>query len=139
MTRIFFTFAIAVALTSPVSKARDISFTQDVRPLLAANCLACHGQDENKRKGDLRLDQRDAATSAAKGGLIAIVPKEPDKSELLKRISSTDPEVRMPPAKSKKEPLSAEQIALLTQWIAQGAPYDNHWGFTARCVHRSHR
>ena len=50
---------------------------------------------------------------------------------MIKRITSSDPEFRMPHAKSKKKALSADQIAILRQWIAQGAKYESHWAFTA--------
>ena len=101
--------------------AADVSYSRDVRPILAANCLACHGQDASKREADLRLDVREVATAPAKAGLIAIVAGKPDESELIRRITSSDPEIRMPHIKSKKPPLTADQIAKLQQWITQGA------------------
>ncbi|HET6246798.1 MAG TPA: PSD1 and planctomycete cytochrome C domain-containing protein [Tepidisphaeraceae bacterium] len=110
--------------------AADISYSRDVRPVLAANCFSCHGQDVDKRKGELRLDDREIATHPAKGGLVAIVAGKPDDSELVKRITAANEDDRMPPAKSGKKPLSSEQIATLKQWIADGAKYESHWAFT---------
>ncbi len=129
MTIIRTTFAVALAATACGVRAADVSFSRDVRPILAANCFACHGTDPQKRKAKLRLDDRDVATHPAKSGDIAIVPGKPQDSELIKRITSGDPDDRMPPAKSDKKPLSPEQVATLRQWIAQGAKYEAHWSF----------
>jgi hypothetical protein len=105
-----------------------VDFTRDIRPILAANCFKCHGLDDKARKAGLRLDVRDAALKPARSGLIAIVPREPDKSELLQRVTNDIDTARMPPAKTGK-PLSAKQIDLLKRWIEQGAPYAQHWAF----------
>lgn len=121
----------AIATSTAIARAADVSFSRDVRPILAANCLACHGADSTQRKANLRLDIGEIATAPAKDGLVAIVPGKPDESELIKRVTSSDPEVRMPHVKSKKKPLSAAQVAILRQWIAQGAKYESHWAFTA--------
>jgi hypothetical protein len=105
--------------------AGRVDFNRDIRPILAENCLYCHGQDPAKREADLRLDVREAAIEAG-----AIVPGEPGASALLERIHSTDPDVRMPPPASNRV-LSAEQRALLERWIAEGAEYRAHWAFIA--------
>src|SRR5580700_1226198 len=115
---IFFFGAIATVAT--IAHAADVSFSKDVRPILAANCLACHGPDGKQRKADLRLDVSEIVTAPARGGLIAIVPGKPEESELIKRITSSDPEIRMPHVKSRKKPLTEAQIDILRRWIAQG-------------------
>ena len=102
-----------------------VSFDRDIRPILAATCFACHGPDEEAREADLRLDVRQAAVESG-----AIVPGEPEQSELLGRVVSDDPEERMPPAGSS-EPLTDEQRELIRRWIASGARYDRHWSFIA--------
>ena len=107
----------------------------DMRPqpcfqrLLSENCLQCHGQDATKREGRLRLDARGNATRD-RDGYAAIVPGQPDKSEVILRITSKDPEEVMPPRESHKS-LTPAQIELLRQWIAEGAPYQNHWAFVS--------
>jgi len=101
-----------------------IKFNRDIRQLLSDNCYHCHGPDAKHREADLRLDVRDAAIEAR-----AIVPGKTSESELVRRITSTDPEVLMPPPESQKK-LSAEQKKLLADWIAQGAEYEAHWSFT---------
>src|SRR4051812_32192238 len=81
----------ALAVGSPVS------FNHDIRPILAGSCLKCHGIDDGSRKSKLRLDVRETAISPAKSGAAAIVPGHPEKSEMVRRVFSTDPDVFMPP------------------------------------------
>jgi hypothetical protein len=109
-------------------QARDkVDFTREIRPILANNCLLCHGPDAKARKADLRLDTPEGAT-ALHDGKAAIVPGKPDQSELLKRVTTADKEDLMPPVKSGKK-LTKEQIDLLKRWIQQGAAYAKHWAF----------
>ncbi|HEX5175603.1 MAG TPA: PSD1 and planctomycete cytochrome C domain-containing protein, partial [Chthoniobacteraceae bacterium] len=77
---------------------------------------------------DLRLDRREGAL-ADLGGYAAIVPGHPEKSALIERVSSHDKDELMPPPKSKKPPLTSEQIATLSRWIEEGAEYQAHWAF----------
>src|SRR6185437_575565 len=105
--------------------ARD--FTRDIEPILADHCYQCHGPDPGGRKANLRLDQLSSATHALKDGKIAIVRSNPAQSEMIRRVTSHDPDVHMPP--TPHEALSAEQVETLRQWIAQGAPYRSHWSF----------
>ncbi len=111
-----------------VEAAEKVQFNRDVRPILSGNCFFCHGPDEKKREADLRLDVRESAL-ADRDGVKAIVPGKPDESELLTRILSHDKDEAMPPPKSKKPPLTAQQIATLRRWIEQGAEYEGHWAF----------
>ncbi len=113
----------------PIEKAREpVSYDRDIRPLLSEHCFKCHGPDAGKRQADLRLDLEEGATALHKG-IAAIVPGDIGKSELVARVSSDDPDERMPPAKAGKPPLAEEQIALLTRWIEEGAHYEKHWSF----------
>jgi mono/diheme cytochrome c family protein len=104
-----------------------VDFNRDIRPILANTCFLCHGPDPKNRKADLRLDVREVAV-ADLGGHAAIVPGKPEKSELLKRITSSDRDEVMPPPKTGKK-LTKEQIGLLRKWIELGAPYAKHWSF----------
>ena len=72
-------------------------YLRDVRPVLAANCFACHGPDAASREGGLRLDQSDAAQQQLESGVYAIVPRSADRSELVRRIESADADTVMPP------------------------------------------
>jgi len=113
-----------IAAAVPQGPAK-VDFNHDVRPILAENCLACHGPDEAKRKARLRLDQRDVAVQPAKSGTIAIVPGAADKSELMIRVNSQDEQERMPPPQTGKT-LTTEQLGVLRRWIDQGAEYQIH-------------
>lgn len=122
----------AIHAAAPAGGAvSPISFDRDIRPILADNCFACHGPDEKERQAGLRLDLRSGATRPAESGKVAIVPTKPDASELIKRVTSTDDSLRMPPLKGKHKPLTKSQVALLTRWIESGAEYSSHWAFTA--------
>ncbi len=125
--------ATAPADVKPVTAsaaAKPVDFNRDVVPILAANCFKCHGPDKTARKAGLRLDVADVALKPAESGEAAIVPGKPDKSELVKRIFSTDDEERMPPPKSNKH-LTDAQRQTLRQWIAEGAVYKRHWAYVA--------
>src|SRR5436190_6039648 len=105
-------------------------FQRDIQPILAEHCAQCHGADEKERKSGLRLDQRDAALKGGESGTAAIVPGKLDQGELIRRITSTNPDEVMPPPDHKK-PLSATQIETIKQWIKDGANYESHWAFAA--------
>ena len=107
--------------------AKPVSFVRDVRPLLARNCFACHGPDDKHREADLRLDTRDGVLAEHEGRR-AVVPSDLAKSELVRRITSSDPDEQMPPADSGKK-LTADQVELLKRWVAEGAPWGSHWSF----------
>lgn len=105
-----------------------VRFNRDIRPILADNCLACHGFESSKRQAGLRLDQQSGATAKLESGARAIVPGNVVDSELWKRVTSSDEELRMPPVKSGKR-LTEAQRDTLKQWIEQGAKYEPHWAF----------
>jgi hypothetical protein len=105
------------------------AFNDDIRPILSENCFACHGPDSANRAAGLRLDQFAAATAELDSGSRAIVPGDPAASELLARVTSTDPDLVMPPPEAKLGRLSAEQVTVLEQWIAAGGAYEPHWAF----------
>src|SRR6187399_1195990 len=100
-----------VTVATAASAADKLEYNRDIRPILAENCFACHGPDSAARKADLRLDKREMAMEST-----AIVPGNPDKSGLVARIHSTNPDERMPPPETKKE-LSAAQKETLRRWI----------------------
>jgi hypothetical protein len=110
--------------------APPVDFQRDVQPILAEHCFQCHGIDQQHRKAKLRLDNRENALKGGTSGQAAIVPEQPDKSELFLRITSSDSEQLMPPPRHKN-PLTATQIQIIKQWIFEGAKYESHWAFTA--------
>ncbi|HSZ57642.1 MAG TPA: PSD1 and planctomycete cytochrome C domain-containing protein [Tepidisphaeraceae bacterium] len=119
---------LALVVCDSTSSGADLSFSRDVRPILAENCFKCHGHDDQQRKAKLRLDLPDSETVPAKSGAIAIVPGNPEQSELVKRITASSPDDRMPPASSNKH-LTPQQIETLKLWVAEGAKYEKHWAF----------
>lgn len=126
------TFAVTgLALTSlfvAFANAQEaaVSFNRDIRPILSDACFQCHGPDAKERKGDLRLDS-DEQLFAERDGHRVLVPGDPAKSELFRRLTATDDE-QMPPASSGKK-LTAAQIATVRRWVEQGAKYEGHWAF----------
>lgn len=103
-------------------------FLRQVRPLLADRCFRCHGFDAAARQAGLRLDTSEGAAGAAESGMAAIVPGQPDASELIRRVTSDDPDQRMPPP-DEGQPLAPAEVDTLRRWIAAGAPYARHWAF----------
>ena len=122
--------SVLVAQTSDAQQARSaletstpkIDFRQQIQPLLARDCYACHGHDANSREADLRLDIEGAAKENA------IVPGDIDSSELITRIFSDDPDEIMPPSETGHQ-LTPSEKKLIKQWIEQGASWQSHWAF----------
>jgi uncharacterized protein DUF1553/uncharacterized protein DUF1549/cytochrome c len=106
-----------------LSEAR-VDFNRDIRPILNQNCAACHGGV--RQKAGVSFVFREEALGKGKSGHPTIVPGDPDGSELIARITSKDPEVRMP---YHAAPLQPEQISLLRRWIKQGAEWSEYWAF----------
>ncbi|MDA7895222.1 PSD1 and planctomycete cytochrome C domain-containing protein, partial [Akkermansiaceae bacterium] len=104
-------------------------FNREIRPILAENCFHCHGPDKKSRKGGLRLDTLEGARG---GGEFAeaVVPGQPEKSELIARIHSDDLDELMPPPDSKRI-LTSKEKELLRKWIVSGAKYEEHWAWVA--------
>lgn len=117
---------ITLALVSS-ALAEPVDFSKQIRPILSENCFFCHGPDEKKREAGLRLDE-EAGAKSDNDGVIAVVPGNPEKSALIQRIVSTDPDEVMPPPKQHKT-ITPEQIALLKEWIQQGAKWGKHWSY----------
>ena len=114
----------AAELANAATAQSEIDFGRDIQPILARRCFACHGPD--KAEAGLRLNRREAAVAPLDSGAFAVVPGKPDESEMLRRIGSTDADERMPPG---DRPLSQQQVALIRQWIADGAQWRGHWAF----------
>jgi hypothetical protein len=102
-----------------------VIFNRDIRPILSNNCFACHGPDEKQRETLFHFDTKEGAF--AEDGII--VPGNAAQSMLVGRITNRDPKKRMPPPESGHA-LTDKQIALLRQWIDEGAVWDTHWAYT---------
>ena len=128
LTRTLLFALLAVALGSTGVRADDaaVDFDLRVRPILSKHCLACHGPDAGHRKAGLRLDTLDGATARLESSNRGVVPRDPDASEVIRRITHSDPEKRMPHDKPALDP---DEIELIRQWIAGGAEWSEHWAF----------
>jgi hypothetical protein len=115
------------SLLGDETRTAPIQFQQQIRPILAEHCYACHGFDAESRQAELRLDT--ATGPFGPGGEAGvIVPGAPERSLFWERITSDDESLVMPPPETKN-PLSDEQKELLRAWIKQGATYEEHWSF----------
>ena len=108
----------------PSSDDRKVDFNRDIRPIFNSQCMACHGGV--KQANGVSFSYREQALGIGKSGRPTIVPGNPRASELIARVTSSDPEFRMP---LHGQPLSSSQIALLRQWIKEGAAWENYWAF----------
>ena len=118
--------------TKPATKKVD--FASDVAPIFAAHCNDCHGPDT--QEGRLRLDAKKIVFKGGQSGP-AIVPGKSKKSLLLRRLLEGDKEERMP---LDSDPLSDKEIAVIRNWIDQGAAWpdgvgsdvetlETHWAY----------
>ncbi len=131
--RIYRTLAVAIVLNALICVASHaqttIRFDRDIRPILSDNCFPCHGPDDSKREGDLRLDLKEHAL-APRDGAPALKAGDLEGSETWRRIISDDSDEIMPPEESNKK-LTSAQINLIKQWIEAGAEWSDHWAFVA--------
>ena len=113
------------------TKPREIDFNWDIRPILSENCFQCHGPSASSRQAGMRLDIPEGAYTqrgTADDPRWPVVPGDPDASEMIRRITHPVRAVQMPPASTNKT-LTDEEVALLREWIEQGAEYKPHWAY----------
>ena len=130
--------AAASGQSAPGDSRSRIEFERDIRPILADSCLRCHGPDSGARKAGLRLDlqaglfgsTRDALDKNRDPTLPASIvePAHAQRSELYRRVFSTDDDERMPPPAALRQ-LTPNEIEKLRQWIDEGATWSGHWSF----------
>ena len=118
----FFCLPFLVISHLTADDSSPVDFDRQIRPLLSDRCFTCHGPDSKNRQADLRLDAESHAKKTA------IAPGNPEKSELVRRILSQDPDIQMPPPDSKLS-LSKDEQQLIQRWIAEGASWKTHWAF----------
>ncbi|MEQ6121452.1 DUF1553 domain-containing protein [Reichenbachiella sp. MALMAid0571] len=135
-TNQLFILTIATILTvvcgwyffSSSSAQSSISYNQHVQPVLAAKCYTCHGPDKEKMKAGLRLDIRESLLDTLESGNTALNPMDFSKSEIIKRIESSDPDFMMPPPDAPKQ-LDEEEVQVIKKWVEEGAKWENHWSY----------
>lgn len=115
-------------LQSEGLSADEVSFSQDVLPVLSDRCFHCHGPDESNREAELRLDLEESAKED-RGGYAAVVPNKPQDSEIWKRITADDESELMPPPDSHRKPLTKSEREAIRKWLESGAKWGRHWSF----------
>jgi hypothetical protein len=120
---------IAAAASSSSAADREVLFNRDIRPILNTSCTGCHGGV--KKSAGVSFIYRDEALGVSANGKKIIIPGDPDNSEVVKRITSTDSRHVMPPAHGDhaRDPLKPQEIELIKEWIRQGAKYEEHWAY----------
>jgi hypothetical protein len=125
--KLFYSSAVLIvlAITAVVIYPSDpIDFNTEVKPILNKKCITCHGGV--KQEGGFSVLFEEEALAPTKSGKPAIIKYKPEESELIRRLHLTDPEERMP---YKHDPLSKEEIKILTTWIKEGAKWGDHWAY----------
>lgn len=125
--KLFYSSAVLIvlAITAVVIYPSDpIDYNTEVKPILNKKCITCHGGV--KQEGGFSLLFEEEAFAPTKSGKPAIIKYKPEESELIRRLHLTDPEERMP---YKHDPLSKEEIKILTTWIKEGAKWGSHWAY----------
>ncbi|PWT70519.1 MAG: hypothetical protein C5B59_20450 [Bacteroidetes bacterium] len=117
-------FAGLILLFILFTRQKKVDYSADVKPILNKKCITCHGGV--RRKGGFSVLFRNEALAKTESGKFAIIPGDPDHSEMIRRITTKDPEDRMP---YKHEPLSTAEINILKKWIKEGAPWGEHWAY----------
>jgi hypothetical protein len=107
-----------------VSHRAPVDFTTQVKPIINKNCITCHGGV--RQKGGFSLLFREEALGKTETGKHGIVPGDPGKSEMIRRINLNDPEERMP---YKHKPLTDDEKDVLTRWVKEGAKWGEHWAY----------
>lgn len=121
---VLFSFVLATGLFVFATHQNNVDFNTEIKPLFNSKCITCHGGV--KKQGGFSVLFRSEAVGKTKSGKYGIVPGDPDRSEMIRRINAKDPEDRMP---YHHEPLSRKEITTLTNWVKQGARWGDHWAF----------
>jgi mono/diheme cytochrome c family protein len=137
MIRVWFAFNALAFSAVGTSGEVAVDFARDIQPVVSRHCSKCHAADE--KNGSVNFDDLTTLFGEADTGRRPIVAGKPQESELIKRIQSTDEEIRMPP---EGERLTKNEIELLVRWIGEGAKLPNtapttgskkidsqHWSF----------
>lgn len=116
--------AVGLVAFKMLSRPEKVDFSADVKPIINSKCISCHGGV--KAKAGFSLLFREEALAKTESGQPAIIPGDANASEMIKRITHSDPEERMP---YRHEPLSKKEISILKRWIDEGANWGDHWAY----------
>ncbi|HTL17985.1 MAG TPA: ankyrin repeat domain-containing protein [Patescibacteria group bacterium] len=111
----------AVAPSAGDPAASHVEFARDIRPLLERSCLPCHSGE--RPKGGFLVTKRATVLRGGKRGEPAVVPGKPEASPMLRFVQDSVEDLEMPPLarREKFPPLTKEEVAKLSTWVAQGA------------------
>ena len=112
------------------SFAAAVDFQREVRPILSDACFHCHGPDKSTRMAGLRLDTREGAFARTQRPELRSLPASRKQASSFSASPTSTKPRRMPPESSHKT-LTPKQIDTLKRWVAEGAPWKEHWSFTA--------
>lgn len=123
---LFFALLIGISLIGffLFGTEATVDYSTQIKPILNKHCISCHGGV--KKNGGFSLLFEEEAFAIAESGHAAIIPGDPDGSELIRRLTESDPELRMP---YQRTSLSEEEIDLLKTWVKQGAKWGKHWAY----------
>lgn len=123
---VFLSLLVGIAVIAFIffGSEKEVDYSTEIKPILNKHCITCHGGV--KQSGGFSILFEEGAFAPNESGLPAIVPGSPNSSELIKRLTHSDPELRMP---YQRSPLSEEEIDLLKTWISQGAKWGKHWAY----------
>jgi hypothetical protein len=121
---VVFILVAALAAYFMLKPRRIIDYSTQVKPILNKKCITCHGGV--KKQAGFSVLFREDMFAPTKSGKLAVVPGDPDASEMIRRITLSDPEERMP---YKHNPLTKDEIDILRTWIKQGAKWGDHWAY----------
>ncbi len=119
--------SLVAAAHAATAAEPQVSFNRDVRPILTKNCTTCHGGV--MKAGGVSFLYRDDVLGSGESGDPVVVPGDPDRSEMIRRIITDSAVVRMPPPEHHPDPLAGEDVETLVRWIRQGAQWEEHWAF----------
>ena len=114
----------ALIVTTSLIGHKTVDYNTEVKPLFNKKCISCHGGV--KKESGFSLLFRAEALGGTESGKPAIIPGDPENSEMIRRSTADDPADRMP---YKHDPLSAKEISMLKQWIKEGAKWGDHWAY----------
>ncbi|MGC3947562.1 MAG: DUF1553 domain-containing protein [Chryseolinea sp.] len=126
MNRFSFAAVLSTLFFCLACSESRVDFNTEVKPILNKRCISCHGGV--KQSGGFSVLFREEALDSTESGAVGVVPGDPAKSEMIRRLTLTDPEERMP---YKEEKLSDAEIDILTRWVAQGAEWGKHWAYVS--------
>src|ERR1035437_114052 len=127
VSRFIFAFCLSLSAAEidsaklPPPANQQIDFDRDIKPILDASCLRCHGPE--KPKSHFRLDNRESALKGGNNNTNDIIPGESNRSKLIAYVAGLDKDIQMPPP-DHGPPLTPQQIGLLWAWIDQGANWN---------------